>query len=654
MKRILLPVLSILAFGSLNAQVAKTPMIEHFTQASCGPCASQNPVLKSTLDNFGTGNYVRISHQTSFPGNDPMNESYPEGPSDRRAYYESTSVPSTSLNGGTIGQPNTVVTTSTLNTASLQTTPYSLTINHTWNSPSSLTVDVEITNTSSATVSDANRFRLAMVEDEVVYTSAPGTNGEKEFEYVLRQFYDANTGNSSTAGATLGSIDAGETVNYTFTITEIPNGVKDINEVSFAGFLQNNTSKVVYQAGKSSAVDVPGALNVTCESSTNASNDYCDSEFTPSLRFRNSDPTTITSITAEYSINDGAPVSKTFDLTVNSGQTKYLNFDVANFNIGSNVLKYSITDINSGSGPQSPEGTGMPAEEYLKLNPNGTAAPLNEGMETGTLISGFALTRDITTGVFEDPFNVGVDFFSILDGSVTSSLGATGAYGTSNRSVMFWCTDLRNNEKMSLVMQQVNLSTNSQLTFDHAYKQYSSSYSENLEIEVSTDCGASWTEVYNKSGAQLSSTGEFEQDAFYPTANDWASNVVDLSDYNNTDDVSLKFTVTSAWGNNVYIDNINIGSGTVGINEAYENTAKLSVYPNPVKNNMNVTFEVNSNQAELLVRNLQGQVVKSLSQNTVKGLNNVIVNTTDLASGVYFISIVSEDAVSTQRFVVNK
>ena len=85
MKNLLLSftVLSIIALGSVNAQVQKTPFVEHFTQASCGPCASQNPGMYTILNTFGSANYVKLTYQVSWPGTDPMNAEYPAGPSAR-------------------------------------------------------------------------------------------------------------------------------------------------------------------------------------------------------------------------------------------------------------------------------------------------------------------------------------------------------------------------------------------------------------------------------------------------------------------------------------------------------------------------------------------------------------------------------------------
>ena len=55
-----------------------------------------------------------------------------------------------------------------------------------------------------------------MIEKHVDYGTAPGSNGEVEFECVMRQMYDATNGSpDATTGAALGTIAAGATQSFT-------------------------------------------------------------------------------------------------------------------------------------------------------------------------------------------------------------------------------------------------------------------------------------------------------------------------------------------------------------------------------------------------------------------------------------------------------
>ena len=243
MKKLLLSltVFGIISFGQVNAQVQKTPFIEHFTQASCGPCATQNPTMYQTLNTFGPSDYVKLTYQVAWPGSDPMNAEYPAGPADRTDYYGITGVPNAGLNGGDLpnpsgqGGPNTFVTAATLAAKAAETTPYSMSIVHSWNN-GDITVNVDVENVTANIASSMDKIYVAMVEDQVTYSSAPGSNGETVFYYVAREFYNATSGAAgATSGATLGPIAAGATTSFSFTIPKasIPNYMRDLEHSSY-------------------------------------------------------------------------------------------------------------------------------------------------------------------------------------------------------------------------------------------------------------------------------------------------------------------------------------------------------------------------------------------------------------------------------------
>ena len=108
---------------------------------------------------------------------------------------------------------------------------------------------------------------------------------------------------------------------------------------------------------------------------------------------------------------------------------------------------------------------------------------------------------------------------------------------------------------------------NPHLTFDHAYAGYSVSLFDSMAVWVSTDCGATWSRLASYDG---SPGGNFEtvpsqNSAFAPTAStDWCGSLnactdIDLAAYIGLTDVQFRWISKSGYGNNVYVDNINIG-----------------------------------------------------------------------------------------------
>jgi len=656
MKKLLLSALSVLAFGATNvdAQVAKTPFIEHFTQASCGPCASQNPTMYNTLNTFaaGGGEYVKLTSQTSWPGVDPMNAEYAAGPAARVAYYGVSGVPDCSLNGGATEGPTTAVTAAKLATKAAEMTPYSIAVSHTWGSAGELIVNVDITNTTVDPVSTHDKLYIAMVEDQISFPTAPGSNGETDFYYVMRQFYDAS-GAATNGGISLGAIAGNATTSYTFTLTSLPSYIRDLNQISFVSFVQNDSSKDVAQAAKSIPGNVPGLLDVASASNSTIASGYCDLAFTPSVNFTNNGSTDVTTVTAEYTVNGGTAVSQTYSTApISMGQTVAIDFPAGSLAPGTSIVQYSITDVNSGglfsNGPNN-----MAPEVIGKLNTTSVPAPMSEGMESAPLITGEGYSRTLSTAIF-DAGDITVGNFAIVDGPTVGE-GTIGGFGWSNRSILFNYYNLQSGT-MSLVLHKLNLEANSALIFNTAYCQYSGE-NDKLEVEVSTNCGTSWNSVFMESGTTLAHGLAAQSDFYIPntSGSGWYEHTVDLSDYDNTNDVIVRFKGTSAYGNNLWLDNIYIASEIVtSVDDVTKNASNVQIMPNPVKDNMTLNFTSTSKNARISIINIQGQIVKEIANNTVIGNNSVFITTADLSAGIYTLSIVSNSDAITKRFVVSK
>ena len=120
----------------------------------------------------------------------------------------------------------------------------------------------------------------------------------------------------------------------------------------------------------------------------------------------------------------------------------------------------------------------------------------------------------------------------------------------------------------------IDLSTLStaQLSFEHAYRRYNQNSSDSLIIYVSTNCGQTFTRVFQRgeNGTGSFATVSTSTTNFVPTqASDWcfAGTVgspcftVNLNNFVGNTNVIVKFEGYNNYGNNLYIDNINI-SGT--------------------------------------------------------------------------------------------
>lgn len=79
---------------------------------------------------------------------------------------------------------------------------------------------------------------------------------------------------------------------------------------------------------------------------------------------------------------------------------------------------------------------------------------------------------------------------------------------------------------------------------------------------------------------------------------------------------------------------------------------EVLLYPNPVRENLFITVSLNApGKISVEIRNYLGQMVQSIaSEKTTK--YNTIINTEKWSSGVYFVSVVTEDGVKMERIVI--
>ncbi len=179
------------------------------------------------------------------------------------------------------------------------------------------------------------------------------------------------------------------------------------------------------------------------------------------------------------------------------------------------------------------------------------------------------------------------------------------------------------------------------LKFDVAHKRYNASNKERLQVQVSTNCGSTWTTLYNVVDPNLATSTAYATSVYIPSATDWRAEVVDLSSISNKDNVSMRFRFTSGYGNNVWIDNVRVVEG-LGIED--HEAGILSVYPNPVADMLYVSSA--EPVSEVQIFNLQGQLVL-----TQRG-DIQAVSVTDLADGVYMLKATTQSGtVTTQKII---
>lgn len=655
MKKILLFLVAVFLCLPVWSQVARKSLVEEFTNASCPPCASQNPAFNALLK-ANTDKVIAIKYQTSFPGFDPMNQQNPGEVQTRLNYYAQSGVPvaaldgtiPTNMYGGGLGTWSSTYpggpygfNSNVLNYAASQTTPVELLLSHSYDEYiQNLTIDVKIINHGEEPIAPEDlRLHIALLEHEIKFTVAPGSNGERIFENVMRKMYPDVNGTSFDE-----AIAPGDTVSVII-VTEFPKYIYLYKEISIVSFLQNHATTEVYQAEISEPIEIGELADATLKHTISVPTNICENEVEISFEVNNATPMLeITSIELEIDINGSTQIIP-WEGSLTDGGPIVIDVPVFSVNPGSNLINTRIKTINKYPDINRFNSTTTPAKANSipenafgdKVEEDFESVPNFVAPENALIIS----NRTVDMGV--------------ADRTEFGASWPIGAYETSEKAVLVNFYGMTNNQRASLVYYKMDLSNKDSmfLSFDHAYITYQAE-ADRLQIEVSTNCGETWTSVFNKAGTALS-TGAASIDFFVPRAARWRNNVVDLSNFDGVEDAIIRFTGISAYGNNLWLDNIKIDQTVVSSSqENFLDENALSVAPNPVRQDLNLILSLDeASDCQIVLQDLTGKNTEILERNLKlgKGTHNIQYNVQKPA-GLYLLTLKTQKGQITQKVTI--
>ncbi|MDP4230084.1 MAG: Omp28-related outer membrane protein [Bacteroidota bacterium] len=202
-------VCGLLYSSSAYPQLPNMILLEEATNASCGPCASQNPYLEQFLQD-NSGAVIGVSYHAWWPGStDPMYTGDASMNTNRITYYgfDQIGVPTCVVNGSYAtpssgwyqGAPGDIdALTNAVSDAQGIDNPYTMMINRYVNTKGD-SEQVRITVSSTQSVTNAY-LRVIVVEGEHQYTNA-GNNGEKIFRNIARKMLPTYKGTKFSLAA---------------------------------------------------------------------------------------------------------------------------------------------------------------------------------------------------------------------------------------------------------------------------------------------------------------------------------------------------------------------------------------------------------------------------------------------------------------------
>ncbi|MBI3502087.1 MAG: T9SS type A sorting domain-containing protein [Bacteroidetes bacterium] len=403
--------------------------------------------------------------------------------------------------------------------------------------------------------------------------------------------------------------------------------------------------KKIKKVDQYTAAQLASALNATCPppsagndagvSSVAAPNAFaCGTSFTPSVTIRNFGNAALTSCTINYKV-DNNPV-QTYNWTGNlssgcsiytTGCTATITLPSITTALGSHTFTAYTSNPNSGADVNT-------ANDSQNITFNAvtpSTSPVTEGVE-GTF-------PDATCAVVNP------------DAGTTWVKHIPGGNGASANSSFMDCYNYAATGEMDyMVLAPMDFSnaTSAQLTFDVAYAPYDATYFEKLDVEVSTNCGATWTNVYSKQSTTLA-TAAANTNQWTPSSTQWRTETINLSSYLGQSSVLAHFICTNGYGNELYVDNINL-SALTSVSEM-DMSNYISVFPNPsageVYVNVSPVFE---KALDFKVTNMFGETVKKFSDAS----KHIEFTLNNLPNGMYFIEIQSGNSKTVKKIMLNK
>ena len=290
---------------NLDAQSPRMAVVEEATQASCPPCASQNPPLQALL-NQNTDKAIFIAYQVWWPGYDAMyldNTTEVDWRIINNYYTSITGAPNVILQGNSGAQSVSYITQNRIDNIYAEMSEFDIDL-----SAEIVNGMINITGTVTATAAASGDLRLRLILTEDLITNDDliqiGTNGETEFHHVFKKFIPGVDGidlEDNWAPSDTYTIDE------TFDLSTL--NIYHYDGLEVVAMIQNDDNKFIHQAEKISGIPITVQydLNPVAVEVTDLPDEVCSGmqTITPSVKIQNGGNDELTTLDIMYDVNGG-------------------------------------------------------------------------------------------------------------------------------------------------------------------------------------------------------------------------------------------------------------------------------------------------------------------------------------------------------------
>lgn len=192
----------------------------------------------------------------------------------------------------------------------------------------------------------------------------------------------------------------------------------------------------------------------------------------------------------------------------------------------------------------------------------------------------------------------------------------------------------------------------------------SSATLDNMKVQISSNCGLTWDDIRSineNSIGTITSPLNYTVN-FVPvnqttgTGGQWKLVNVNVTSTFKKANVRFRILFESGGGNNLYIDEIQMGQNT-GLKELSAEEIGLSIFPNPFSASATINYTLpKSDNVNIEVFDLVGKKITTLfNGKQAEGAQNVTFDRTQfgLSTGMYFVKINVGNSFITQKVMVN-
>jgi hypothetical protein len=359
---------------------------------------------------------------------------------------------------------------------------------------------------------------------------------------------------------------------------------------------------------------------------------FCENTVTPEVIIQNFGDSTITSLDLAYSV-DGEPAS-IYNWTGTLTTLATTNVVLPDITVDEGIHTLTVTTQNP-NGEEDLNGSNDTGEIGFSVFTSGTAVPITQGFEGDEFPPGGWSVKNNSGGItwerredigYESDASAWVNNYEYDDEGATDDL-------------------------FSIPVDLTGISS-PYVSFDVAYAYFKQGLTElidALEVLVSTDCGETFNSVYYKEGEDLETRSPLSA-SFNPTSSQWRKDSIDISEYADEDFVIVVFRSITGYGNNLYLDNINIFNYEVAQSISSVNAENWwSAYPNPANEQLIVQGTRSMPEGTMQMVDIQGKTVWE-GQSTQ--FAQITIDVAQFPSGLYFVKLISNEGASAAQKIL--